>query len=177
MSLDKQPFSIDQMTGAANFIGAIHYHVHEQKHFTCTDIDLDVDASAPKEWLIKTPSNPIRVHFVSSIITSVAAQVYFYEGVTVSSTGTELPIWNNDRSSGVSSNVKWYKDPTVTDYGTQLDVQWIPGEKVGKIGAVSRPQTEWILKPDEQYLIRVIPEFDNAKVSVVIEFYELEVGS
>jgi len=95
----------------------------------------------------------------------------------VSDNGTQITIYNNDRSSSRTSNAICYKDPTVTSNGTQINAEWVPGERVGKIGAVSRTQTEWILKQDTNYLIRFTPGTDNAKASIVMEFYELTVGA
>lgn len=154
----------------------IQYHIHAGDAYIVSDYDDDVDTLSGNEklWQIMTPNTTARAH-VGDL--EVAADneilVELYENPTINSNGVVLIAYNADRNSTNSSTVNFYKDPD-WDYntGTRLSV--------GKTGASGGPLKtggtiagfEWILKQNEDYIIKVTPSNNNTEVTMLIEYDE-----
>jgi len=151
-----------------------HHMVHKGKYFFVTDYDDDVDIAAPKYWHIKTPNTATRIHFVLMISTDLGAIIEFFESPTTTADGTQLTAYNADRNSANTPTSTFYKDPTVSADGTLLQKDRVGTyQPITRIGGHIRNATEFILKQNTAYLVKVIPDADNTKVSLNIEFYEV----
>ena len=151
-----------------------HHEVHEGNFYTAIVYDADVDSgeALAKEVLLTTPNTAKRIHIKIQVTGTGTGFIQLTENPSVSA-GTAVTLYNNDRNSGNSSTLVVKYDPTVTADGTIIYQDWIPAEIKGKIGGVVRPGAEWILKQNEDYLIRVVSDADNNKISIVMEFYEV----
>lgn len=150
-----------------------HHKVHEEVFYFVSDIDTDVDTAPPKYWHIKTPDSSIRFHVKVNIETDTGGLVELFENPTTTDDGVALTPYNADRNSSNVSSVEFYRDPTVGADGTRLQVARIGAGRDKKLGGVARPGSEWILKQNEQYLIKITPDADNAEVTINIEGYEV----
>lgn len=165
---------LDPVEPAVPTIEFEHHMVHEEKAFTAYVYDADVDAgeAAAKEVLITTPNTSARIHVKIQVTTTGAALFQLTENPTVEG-GTPVTAYNNDRNSSETTTLTIKYDPTVTGDGTIIFQDRNPADVKGKIGGVARTFTEWILKQNEDYLIRVVSDGADNMVSIVIEFYEV----
>jgi len=165
---------LDHVESAVPTIEFEHHMVHDGYSYSVSDHDSSVDIASPKYWHIITPNTAKRCHVKIAVISDHAALVEFFENPTTTANGTALAAYNNDRNSINATTMSFYYDPTVTADGTRLVVEYIGTyNPKTRIGGSSRAETEFILKQNEQYLVKVTPENDNTKVTVQIEFYEV----
>lgn len=156
-------------------IDLAHYKVHEGEHYTVSDHDADVDIAGPKYWHIITPGSNIKLHAKIALLSDQAGLVEFFENPTVTNNGTILPSYNNDRNSIRATSGTFYYDPTVSSDGTRIDTSWIGAyNQKTRVGGDTRRQAELILKQNESYLLKFTPEADDAKVTMLTEYYEAE---
>ncbi len=165
---------LDIVEPAVVTISFEHHEVHEGNFYTASIYDADVDAgeAAAKEILLITPNTAKRIHIKVQITGTGAGFIQLTENPTVS-VGNVVIAYNNNRNSTNETTLVIKQDPTVTADGTIIFQNWIPAETKGKIGGVVRLNAEWDLEQNEDYLIRVVSDADNNKVSIVIELYEV----
>lgn len=186
-----RPMHLDPTTHAQVAIDAEHHEIHEGHMWHAFDTDTDVDTGAPKEWLIVTPAlNPdvsafgydnkdfrgYYVHFAGSLISDTDYTVQLFEDTEVSDNGVEVTskYWRNRNRADTEILTVWYRDPTVTTDGTELENTTIntTTNPIQSIGGIARTESEWVLKPATNYLIRVTVTADNAIVTLNTESYE-----
>lgn len=131
--------------------------------------------------LIKVPAD-LEHHSVFIIEADASATVDIYEGTTVSADGTSIIHTRNNRYS-TKNNITNYHTPTITDDGTLIYQTKIFAPNVGansrQTGGdkqTGRFGSEWILKPDTNYLVRVSPDANNTDVFYLNEYYEVKAG-
>jgi len=149
-----------------------HYKVHEGEFFICSDYDDNVDIATPKKWLMTTPNSTTRFHIKVNVECDTGSLLELYENPTISTTGTALTAYNADRNSTTTTTMTFYKDATTSASGTRLQVARVGAGRDRRLGGVARERAEWILKQDEDYLIVVTVDSDNAEVTINIEGYE-----
>jgi len=149
-----------------------HYKVHDEKFFICSDYDDNVDIATPKKWLMTTPNSTTRFHVKINVECDTGSLLELYENPTVSTTGTVLTAYNADRNSTSTTTMIFYKDATTSASGTRLQVARVGAGRDRRLGGVARERAEWILKQDEDYMIVVTVDSDNAEATVNIEGYE-----
>ena len=99
----------------------------------------------------------------------------FYENPTVSDNGTLMSQVNLSRLKASSNpgpgNV--YHTPTITDVGTQLVTELLPGGTGGNaVGVTLSRDAEFIMHPDNTYLLRLQNIAGNAQpLGVVAQYY------
>lgn len=137
---------------------AIDY-THQKNHagalFRYSD-SLTLAAAATQVYLLTTPNSAKRVHLTFSIDGTVVTSVEMHEGGD--RVGTTLQsTYNANRTSTITPEMLLHKDVSggTTD-GTQL-LRYSSGTTTGpsKSGAEATFDTEWILKPNTKYLIRI----------------------
>ena len=155
-------------------IDIVHHKVHEGNFYTVSDYDSVVQTVAPKYWHIITPNTAKRIHTLISVISNLAGNIGFFEAPTTSANGTALTAYNNDRNSGNTPTVLFYKDPAVTTDGTLL-ISSRNGTNNNKtlLGGVSRTNSEFILKQNTKYFVKFTPDANNTEVIFNCEFYEV----
>jgi len=166
--------TIDSATGALAVLELEHFEVHEGDFYTVGNFDSSVDNATPKLFSITTPDTSRRFHIKFNVITNAAAQVAFEENPTIGTVGTTLTAYNNNRNSSNQSSLTVCADPTGVVAGTTLDFHLIGTyNQKSRFGGSSRRYGEWILKQNEDYLIKVIPDVDGSSIALQAEWYEL----
>lgn len=164
----------DLLTRGHPIIGTVHTQVHQGLVFIATDYDADVDIAAPKYWQIKTASG-VFPHVKIQLAVSGAGRVQFFENPTLNADGTELTERNLNRNVSDAAQTTVYFDPNVAADGTEIADEYIPGggRLQTRIGSMARMNSEWVLKDDEDYLIKFTPDADNTIVAIEVEWYEV----
>ncbi len=165
-------------TGHLPVMEVAHHKVHEGDHYSVSDVDADVDIVGPKYWRITTPDSAIEFHVTFGIAASAGVTVELYEDPTISGAGTAITIYNNNR---LATNLNTTTATAYYDTTTSADGTLIFTTKVGsagpgviqRIGGNTRNAAEWILKQNEDYLIKVTADADTTEVVWNAEFYEL----
>lgn len=150
-----------------------HHKVHEGVFYTVSDYDNNVLIASPKYWLIRTPNTAVRFHTKINLETDTGSLLEFFENPTLTDDGAALTAYNNDRNSPNTSSLEFYSDPTVTNDGTRLVSARVGAGREKKLGGVARPQAEFILKQNEEYLVKLTVDANGADVTINIEGYEV----
>jgi len=174
------PIDFDTVTGDSYQVqlDLEHHLVHAGKHFTTSVIDADTDSGGSKNWAFVSPDTTTRIHLTGQLYSSSSGVLEFYENPTMTGSGNAITILNNDRNSVTSPTLAFYDDPTVTgsDIGSRLVVQTIGTKATGPFGGaggnVNRAR-EFILKQGEQYLVKFVPDNDDTRLSLSLEWYEV----
>ena len=158
-------------------VDSVHHEIHEGHHFTVVVVDTDVDIAGPKYVRITTPNTVARMHFEAMVSADGAVLVEFYEDPTLLAAGAALTERNNDRNSSVTSVATTFEDTTTqapNNDGTLLFAFRAGGTGVGqtRISAELSKRQEWVLKQNEDYLVKVTADADNTEVIVVFAWYE-----
>ena len=162
------------LSGSLVSIPVEHHMVHEGKYFTATDYDTDIDISAPKYWRITAPNTTTRIHCTIMVYVDAAGLVQFYENPTISTAGTSLTAYNNDRNSSTAPTATVFKDTTTSNDGTLLEQAYLgTSNNRTKIGGDSRQAVEFILEQNEDYIVKFTPAADDTQATIAVEWYEL----
>lgn len=154
-------------------IEAEHHEVHKGDMYIISDIDADVDTASPKYWRITAPNTTKRIHVKIAVATDTGGLIEVYENPTVNAAGTGLTAVNADRNSSNTATATAFKDTTTTGDGTLIEVSRIGAGREKKFGGVARQFSEFILKQNEDYIIKCTPDSDNAKISINLNWYEI----
>jgi len=98
-----------------------------------------------------------------------------YENPTINAAGSAVTIHNSNRRSTNTSVCNAYEDTTTqapNNDGTLLCGGYSGGEKK-KATAEAGSRTEWILKRNEDYLVKITPDADNTSIMVNMAWYEV----
>lgn len=167
-----QPIPLDREGRYVPIIAEEHTRIHESKGFTLTG-KRTVASGARINILIKNPGgNFPHFRFYAFASEKAPADIFLYEGTTISADGTELTPRNNNRNSSNVPNITLHETPTITDDGTEIEYSLIAGSKhVG--GSAESITAEWILQSDENYLLRYTNNSGQSSlVGFHIFFYE-----
>lgn len=167
--------AIDEVDQAKIGIDLPHHEIHEGNHYTCNALDEDVDIASPKIIRCTTPNTSTRIHWLTEVSANGAAKVEFFENPTINAAGSAMAENNNDRNSLNTAEVICREDATTTDDGTLLFSRFIGGTGVGGTSTSGEIGTrqEWILKQNEDYIIKVTVEANDTKVSISNTWYEV----
>lgn len=132
-----------------------HHKNHMGALFRYSD-SVTLASGIAQVYLLTTPNSSKRVHLTFSIDGTVVTSVEMHEGGD--RVGTTLQTaYNANRTSAVTPEMLIHKGISggTTD-GTQL-MRYSSGTTTGpsKSGAEAAFETEWILKPNTKYLIRI----------------------
>ncbi len=165
---------VDELTPSITTITVPHNRIHVGDMYSASHLFTSIGAAADAEVLIKVGSNKY-LHFMFSISAGAESYVYIFEGPTITTNGTEVQIRNMNRFSSNTSDANVYYTPTIGVDGTQICVGLLPGAiKKNDMGGNIRPDTEWILNKNTDYLIRVTNNGTGAEpVAIQLEWYEV----
>ena len=156
---------LDQYSGALGVIEQEHMKIHKGEAFTVSERLTIPNVGGTHEFLAIVPAL-VFPHFRSFTVTSDGGpnDVDFYEGSTISSPGTPVTPFNNNRNSSNIAELLVYDTPVLLTDGVSLEPILIPGTKqAGSFG--SEASNEWILKQDETYMIRITNNTNGAGTS------------
>ncbi len=100
------------------------------------------------------------------------AELYMYEGATVSG-GTSFTAIKRNRTSATTSSSAILINPTVTTTGTEIDAELVAGGAGKKSGGAGTGSLEIVLNPLTTYLFRLTNVSGTAHMAeLFLEWYE-----
>ena len=155
-----------------------HYYIHEQAHFFGSDYDVDTDTNATKYWQIVAPDTATRCHATWIFQSSLNGIFYVYENPSLSSQGTPITCYNNDRNSDATPEMTFLRDPGVSSPGTLITSEYVGSaganpSGAGAVGAGTQRKREIILKQNYHYLFAFTAKSDNEQTTLTLSWYEL----
>jgi hypothetical protein len=165
---------LDVATHALLMMDQAHHEIHAGDHFFVSLYDADVDTGGPKYLRLTTPNTTKWAHLVLRFTSSGAGLWQLYENPTLNATGTAVTIFNSNRNSSTAATVTAFEDTTTTSDGTLLfsDITGANGIGGTQSSGTSGREAELILKQNEDYVLKFTPDADNAKVVILLEWYE-----
>jgi hypothetical protein len=169
--------SLDGNTKALQTIDYPHHEIHSGSSFTITDYDSDVDIAGPKYYRITTPDTKSWAHLTLEASAATAGLIELYENPTESEpvvAGTAFTAYNRDRNSSSTASLVIKYDPTFTSAGTRI---WhsrigVSGNPSVRSGGTSSSRDEFILKQNEDYVIKFTSDADNNALWIIFNWYE-----
>lgn len=160
---------------SAGVIDIVHERIHEGRSFIVTDVDVDVDIIAPKQWTLAAPNTDKQIHFAFDAFANAAGILELYEGPTITVAGTLMTAHNMNRNNAETASLIVRYDPTITVDGTKL---WqtrlgVSGNLFVATGGGSSSRNEFILKKNTSYQMKFTSIADNNLVWVNFIWYEL----
>jgi hypothetical protein len=132
-----------------------HFFTHAGATFTCSDT-ITIAQSSTKYFHLKVANNPIHLIHYEFVSTQADLDILLFENPTTSADGDACTVYNRNRGSSNVAEIEVYEDPTVGADGTQLEHDQVTGGKQAGGGTFDEGGQEWILKANEQYLIKII---------------------
>ena len=172
----------ERLTSAIRTIETEHAYIHEGIFYESYN-KFTLAAGAKRVVTIKSPVGKYLHYRPTNLVTSAdKVTIEFYEGATVTAeTGTAVTPSNHDRNSALTSGVTLLDAPTVTADGTKFAQVYIPGAtgtggtRTGQSAGTSG--SEWVLKPNTVYLIRVTNGSSGSNdIQVNFQWYEESMG-
>ena len=166
--------SVDSKVRAFKTIETEHSEIHEGETYVCSHFYPLVADDANADLRITLGSKK-ELHITITIAVAGNGETLLYEGTTYTVAGTNVAIYNRDRTSSNTTDATCRYTPTANVLGTELFHGYAPGgEKKEAIGSVRRTAQEWIFKKSEDYLVRFTNRSGAAiDVSIEVEWYEV----
>jgi hypothetical protein len=146
--------SVDFYTGAIQIIDWEHSRIHDGKGYVVNGKH-QIANNATTRFLLRNGAGNyphLRTIFITS--DSGPLEIYFHEAPTVTTTGSSVPVISYNRNSLNTSLMTAFSGATVSNEGTLLEYMVVPG--TGSTGgSASVAQTEFILKPSTDYMVRI----------------------
>lgn len=170
--VEPQMLLIDDVTGALAVIPTVHHEVPEGEMFTTSYFLASIADDATIMIRLLTGATKF-AHLTFFVSCGADAQIELLENPTIDTPGTELVEYNNKRTSSESAEVQAFHTPTITG-GTVLLTALLPGGTGGNSsGGLLRANTEFNLKQEEDYVIRLTNiGGNNQPVSIIATWYE-----
>lgn len=152
----------------------IHSRVHEGRLFSCGYYSSSVANGASLDVLIQS-SATLDTH-ITIICEAVGdAEMYIYEGTTVSAAGTAVTASNHNRQSSKVFDGTITHTPTITAIGTQINGTGLlpAGTRASATGGETGFSSEFILALNTKYLVRITNVSGSAtKMAINTNYYQ-----
>ncbi|MCP3684643.1 MAG: hypothetical protein GY861_18405 [bacterium] len=176
------PPGTDQSTGATNIVEYAHHEIHGGSSYMVGSYDPDLDNGEKIIVAFKTPNTTKWLHLLILVDNSSESTLELLEAPTITNdTGTDLVVYNRNRNSGNTSGALNIKaspaagfatlGPTITATGTVIEAQMV-GSGKEKVGGETRGTSEFVLKQNTIYAIRLTALADNGSANVLLDWYE-----
>jgi len=156
-----------------------HSKVHQGKLFSAGYYNAAVANAAVINVLVQIPAN-VSIHTYFKIISGGDAFFEAFEGATFSNQGTGAGTLNNNRTSTNTPDTVVTHTPTITDDGSIIWEEYIPGGTgagAGQVtpGAVQSVASEQsILAPSTNYIFRLTNNAGSTQpLQIQLAFYEV----
>lgn len=121
-------------------------YIHSHEHIVANDVNLD--------HLLKNPAGSFpHLRWWRFITTASPGMIMIFKNPTTTADGTATNTVNLNDNSTNTPNLQLFSNPTVTDPGTEMYVDYVTGTKL-QGGSPDKIISEIILKPSTNYLIR-----------------------
>ena len=166
---------VDPVARGLVVMGEIHHMIHRGLMFSASYFTEGIADDASLNILVVTAADQV-AHMRFEVAAGGLAEILLYESVTTSADGTAIAAYNRRRSSLGTAVTAISHTPTVSDLGTRLLQGMLPGGEGGHaVGGVAFSFSEWVLKSDTKYLLRVTNRSGQAQaIGADINFYEPE---
>jgi hypothetical protein len=176
-SVYPHPIPFDDVAGCPVSISFEHHEVHGGDSYIFTDENASLGDGSSLQYLISVGSTGAP-HMIFDVVGALETVVEVYEGST-HNRGSMLSVFNRNRNS---SNVNVTKIHNIGGFvangnGTRIFINRFGIDVGGGVNRVTgggedRSQSEWILKKDTVYLLKVTSQTASNVVSVKMEWYE-----
>ena len=153
-----------------------HHQVHEGESHEYNYLISSLASGSNQDFRVNVPAGLTATtrapHVIFEVISTLEAELYLYEDMTytVGNGGTLQTTYNRNRSSATTPGMTIYLSPTPATTGNNL---WIGLVGSGRAaGGEARGMTEWVLKPNADYLFRVTSRAAGNKIVVRLIWYE-----
>lgn len=150
-----------------------HQEIHDGDSFCYNDV-LSLAANASADMVLTVPNSAKRPHLSKEFDGIFGFSVDMWEGTDRSGTAT-VSAYNRDRESATVAGMTLAKGTTggTTD-GTARIVWRSAGSATnqGKLAGNTTELTEWMLKRNTKYLIRIVSLANSNTISVRLNWYE-----
>lgn len=168
-----EPAVVDHVLNshASVHLDTVHNRIHRGHMFEVNINDAALANADTLEVLLVVIGE---AHFLRNVVVGGDAKVQLYEGTTTSASGSEITPQNRNRTSTNVASCEVYSGPTITDDGTLISDQFLPGgvQKAQSVGAESRGWNEWVLAPGN-HLLRLTNISGAAQIAhIELNFYE-----
>lgn len=162
----------DDITGALATIDVVHHEVHEGETWVASRFVLSLANNASIDLYLTTGA--LWPHLSWIALMGGDGEMQFYAAPTISVVGTLMARPNLNRGSSRASTLIPYHTPTITNNGTLLLNDALPGGRGPQAGGgLARSNTEWILAAGTNYLMRFYNRSGNNQIaSIVLQWYE-----
>ena len=171
---NNRSFEIDEKVSAITTISVPHHEIHEGEMFISSYKSAegaDVADDGTLALLIRTSTKVC--HFVFTATGGGDTEVELLENPTVSDAGTGLSEINLNRGSSETPGATTFHTPSITGGTLLFNTLVVGGQKNAASGGSLRPDVEWNLKTNEDYVVRATNRAGNAKpMSIIFEWYE-----
>ena len=146
---------IEGFTGGLKVIESEHVKVWEGCTYKASYVDTAIASAASMDILIQIPSTIDIMHINHNTFKTTGAPftVGVYEGPTFSAAGAPITPYNINRLSDNTSLITVTHTPTISDDGTQIELDLITGEKSGG-GDEEGYSEHFVLAGGTNYLFR-----------------------
>ncbi len=140
-------------------IGFDYYRVHQGLEYQTGSYRIGIPLDGSGGMLINTGSTDL--HAIFTAMTDGDAILEFFENVTVSNSGTSLPIYNRHRNCGSILNSTIWDDPTVTTSGAMIHSAFFLGGSgadtkfVSEVVNITPAGQDIILNTGSSYWIKI----------------------
>ena len=185
-----QGVTVDDTSHAMVGITQEHHEIHEGGHYTATYTNDTTNTGEMTVIGFNTGTKP--VHMVGIASATVAASFTFISAPSIDvDEGTDLIVYNNNRSSTDTTTLSSIENPAVVGGITSYNETQAAGgnitttvtlfhEDIGRTGSpvsssggASRGQAEWVLAASTQYCFILTADDDNDNThNLILEWYE-----
>lgn len=170
-----EPVKVDSRSEALVLIDTVHSRIHEGRFYTTNASDLALADNASITVLVRIGYGQ-SAHVRPLGICGGDAELFVFEGPTVTNDGTVQAVTNKNRFSPRVAVTEIFLGPTISDDGLELDNRLI----IGGSGFISTPggqsdfsEGEWVFKTNTDYLIRLTNRAGTTQpAQLEIDFYE-----
>lgn len=168
---------IDIATKTLKTIDYAHHEIHDGSSFIYNDYDEDVDTASPKRYRITTPNTAAWAHLVMEVTANAAGTLIFYEDPSINAAGSAGTVYNLNRNSSTANTTLVKYDTTTQAPNNDGTVLWqdyigTTGKPNSSFGGSATTRVEFILKQNEDYILKFTPDADNTKLWVRFIWYE-----
>ena len=151
-----------------NLSYVLPFHVYKaiaDEAFCATYVDADLDTGETQAYVqLTTPDDDARRHLIVLVHANQDVTVQLYENPTTSA-GSAMTEINMNRAGTGTTTVVCKSEPTIGADGTLL-FEAVTNE------AGTAVIDGFLIKANEDYLVKVLPTADNTRVSVTMIWYK-----
>ena len=175
-STDVREARLDSSTHTMQTIEYAHHEVHGGSHFTFCASDGDLDSGQVIEFILTTPDTTKWAHLIASAYGALHTKLEIYEDTT-HTTGAAQTAYNNNRNSGTAATITINASNDDNADGTLIfSSEWGidtgAGTNKKSGGGESRGDSEWVLKQNTKYLVRVESQTADNVADLCLSWYE-----